>query len=134
TISVSLNATTTIAATATDPGSLNSSCSAPISYRHDNIAPSPPTITGTTPSSPSNNTMPRVTGSAEPNSTVSIYINGSCSGSPAASAVTLSGTFNIIVAVPANTTTTITATATDQAGNSSTCSNAFFYKNDTIPP
>ena len=63
-----------------------------------------------------------------------VYRNAECSGVPAATggaAVLGSG---ISVNVPANTTTTLAATATDSAGNESPCSNALSYVEDSNPP
>ena len=133
TVTVNANTSTALTANATDITG-TSACSTPITYVHDSILPAVPVLTGTTPSSPSTNPHPVVTGTAEVNSLVRIYLNGDCSGSPASSGVTGSGTFNLSVTVPLNTTTTITATATDQAGNTSLCSAPMFYTHDTVPP
>src|SRR6266542_2737141 len=82
-----------------------------------------PTFTSTNPASPANDNAPKILGSAESGSTVRLYTNASCSGSPVASgsAATFASP-GIVVSVADNSTTTFYATATNAEGNTSACS------------
>ncbi|HTK83172.1 MAG TPA: Ig-like domain-containing protein, partial [Bacteroidota bacterium] len=134
-VAVTMNANTSNALTATAAvGGATSPCSDIFFYVHDNIAPNAPLITGTTPASPSNDSSIVVSGTSEANSMITVYLNGNCSGPPATSAFTASGSFNIGVSVPRNATTPISVTATDQAGNPSVCSAPIFYSEDDVVP
>lgn len=99
----------------------------------DDDPPDAPMITGTSPASPSASATPSVIGTAETGTTVRLYLNGSCAGSPAAtgSAATLAGS-GIGVTVPTNATTTITARAVDGLGLLSPCSPSASYTNATV--
>jgi subtilisin family serine protease len=138
-VAVADNSTTTFSATATDTADNESSCSAAVSYSEvtpppDLEAPDPPQLT-VSPAGPANDNNPRVTGSAEALSTVTLYRNSSCAGAPAAtaSAAQLAAP-GISVAVADNTTTTVSATATDTADNESDCSTPVSYTESTPPP
>jgi Glucodextranase, domain B len=103
----------------------------------DSAAPSAPSVTSTMPGSPSNVTSLNVRGTAEPNSTVKVYSTSSCIGPVLGTDVANggSGNFSAAVTVGLNSTTTFYATATDAAGNVSTCSTTFVtYVEDSIPP
>lgn len=99
----------------------------------DDDPPAAPVITGTSPASPSSSATPAVIGTAEAGTTVRIYLNGSCSGSPTAtgSAATFGGA-GIPITVPVNATTTITARAVDGLGLLSPCSASVSYVNNTV--
>jgi hypothetical protein len=89
----------------------------------DTVAPNPPTFDGTSPPSGSDNNNPSIFGSAESSSTVDLFTDGSCSGTPAASGSAADfGSIGFTVPVADNTTTTFFGTATDEAGNASECS------------
>jgi hypothetical protein len=134
-VSVPLNSTTTFTATATDTAGNGSFCSSSITYVRDNIAPNMPVLTGTAPASPSMNNTPIIQGTAEAHSVIKMYTTGSCSGPVAGTTITaVSGIFSVMVNVPSNSITTITATATDSAGNVSLCSAGLTYVHDTSPP
>ncbi|MHA2609851.1 MAG: Ig-like domain-containing protein, partial [bacterium JZ-2024 1] len=134
-VTVSPNSTTTFYATATDLAGNTSSCSEGISYTHDDIPPAPPILTSTSPPSPSNNIAPSINGTAEPHSTVRLYTASDCTGPESASGPANSdGNFSIIVSVTPNSTTTFYATATDLAGNTSSCSPGISYTHDDIAP
>jgi FG-GAP-like repeat/FG-GAP repeat len=98
----------------------------------------PPQITDTDPDSPANNASPTVKGSgAEPNSTVRLYSNPSCTSAVlgTGSANQFNGATGITATVLANQTTSMWVTATDQAGNTSACSiAAFAYTEDSTAP
>jgi hypothetical protein len=101
----------------------------------DSRAPAAPRITATLPGSPANANGPRAVGTAEPGSTIRVYKTVGCTG--AAAAVGPASTFGstgLKVTVPDNTTTGLRATATDRAGNTSTCSAARTYVEDSRAP
>ncbi len=121
---VTPNAALTVHAAARDAAGNASGCSAPLTYRHDDIAPDAPTFSGTFPPSPSS-TVTTVTliGAAEPGSTVAIFAEGACDGEPVSTqSAGPNGIFTAVITVPANSVTTFTATATDAAGNTGACS------------
>ncbi len=131
-ISVADDSESLIRAQATD-GPLTSPCSDPISYVEDSTASAAPRLDATDPSSPSSDRRPRVVGRAEPGSRVELFTNGSCSGEPAASgsAAALRDP-GLAISVADGSTTTITAIATDAAGNSSPCSKPILYAERTF--
>jgi hypothetical protein len=97
-------------------------------------APLPPTITGTDPPSSSNENNPLVIGTAEPLSLVKVYESSDCSGPEAGAEVAEEfASPGIIVSVPDDSTTTLTATATNDTGTSE-CSGPFTYIEQTTPP
>jgi hypothetical protein len=98
--------------------------------------PPAPVLTGSSPQSPVNNNAPRILGTAPPGTTVTLFANDTCSGTPAGSGsaddLALAG---IAVTVADNSTTTFHAVATDGSGNSSACStSAVTYVEVTLPP
>jgi hypothetical protein len=99
----------------------------------DTVAPAAPLLTGTRPALPANNNAPAVWGSAEPASTVRLFA-GECVGAAASEggAGTLAG--GLTVPVPDDATTTLRATATDRAGNTSPCSEPVSYTEDSTGP
>ena len=76
-----------------------------------------------------------VLGSAEGGSTVKLYTTAGCTGTPVATgtAATLASP-GITVTVGNDTTTSFRATATDAAGNTSTCSSPITYTEDSTAP
>lgn len=129
------NSTTQLSATATDPTGNTSPCSNTISYTEDSAPPAPPTIAGSDPASPANDNLPAFKGSAEAGSIVRLYRSSSCSGPAfAVGPAAAFGSGGLAVVVPDNQTTQVTATATDPAGNGSSCSGAFSYTEDSTPP
>lgn len=104
----------------------------------DLAPPAAPQLISTDPASPSLSGTPRILGSAEAGSTVRIYPGSGCGGAPAAtgSAAELSSP-GIRVDVAATGTATFSATATDAAGNVSSCSATISYTrshSDSPPP
>ncbi len=95
-----------------------------------------PTVTSTDPASPSGSTTPKVKGTAEAGSTVTLYSNATCTGAALGSgtAADFAGA-GITAAVPNNATTTIYAKATKAAQEDSACSTTFVsYVNDSTVP
>ncbi len=94
----------------------------------DTTAPAAPHLTSTVPNSPADENHPKVVGTAEAGSTIRIYKGTTCSGAPVATgaAAELSSP-GIAVTVPDNSSTQLTATATDAALNASPCSTPIEY-------
>jgi hypothetical protein len=93
-----------------------------------------PTLTGTSPASPANNNLPKILGSAEAGSTVTLYTDAACTLGPAGTDTAAAfASPGITVAVADNSTTTFYATATDV--NTSACSpTSVTYVEDSTPP
>jgi hypothetical protein len=131
------DATTDLRATASGTVGNTSACSAAFSYTEDSTAPAVPALSGTNPASGANNNKPKVQGSAETGSSVLIYAAGDCSGQPLGigSAEEFVGG-GVEISVSDNTTTTLSALATDTAENVSACSAPISYAEVTpgIPP
>ena len=134
-VSVPDDTITRFRVTATDLAGNTSTCSAVREYVEDSTPPPAPSIKGTNPRSPANDNQPTVRGFALAPSTVRLYTTAGCAGSPVASGP--ASPFQVPglqVAVPDNTTTAFRATATDLAGNTSPCSGAWRYLEDSISP
>ncbi|MFT4050544.1 MAG: Ig-like domain-containing protein, partial [Solirubrobacterales bacterium] len=130
--SVTDNTTTTFSITATDAAGNVSDCSTSVSYTADNTAPTAPTITMAT-ASPGKTLTPTVTGSAEAGSTITLYKTANCT-STGTTYTQAQLTAGVTPTVANNATTSITATATDAAGNISGCSNVVTYTADNTAP
>ena len=90
----------------------------------DGSPPEQPTGLSSTPSSPSDDNAPRITGTAEEGTTVRVYATPDCSGEPAATGSAADfASPGLTVTVPDNSTTTFRATSTG-AGGTSPCSNS----------
>lgn len=138
-VTVADNTETQFSATATDAAENTSACSAPISYKEvspDEEAPAAPLLLSTSPTSPAENSSPRIIGSAEAGSTVRFFERAGCTGPVAGggTAAELSSP-GITVTALAETTTEFSANATDAAGNTSLCSTPISYTNTAkMPP
>ncbi len=136
--SVPDGSTTTFYATATENYDIVSDCSSTFAtYVEDSTPPDAPVVMTVFPASPANNNSPRVRGTAAEGSTVKLYGNAACSGQPLGTVV--AGTFvtaGAPAAVPDDSTTTIHATATDAAGNTSSCSTSSvtYVEDSALPP
>jgi Bacterial Ig-like domain len=127
--------TTRFRATATDRAGNVSPCSAGRNYVEDSTPPPAPQVTDTDPDSPANNNHPKVKGTAEAGSIVSLYTTTDCTGAPVASGpVSKFASPGLTATVGGNTTTSFRATATDHAGNVSPCSAARTYVEDSTRP
>jgi CSLREA domain-containing protein len=103
----------------------------------DSTPPVTPTIIATTPSSPSNDDTPAVTGTAESGSTVRLYSGADCSGTVLATGTASQFAGSGLVpssALAHDALTTFRVTATDAASNTSNCSSGFGYRQDSTPP
>jgi hypothetical protein len=115
--------TTTLYARAIRSGETVSACSSTsVSYVH--TAPAAPTLSSVSPASPNPSTTPAVKGSAEASSTVRLYSNTSCTGTPVTGTAAAFASSGLTATVTVGTTTTFKATATDAAGNVSGCSSS----------
>ncbi len=128
-----------VTATATDVAGNTSAASAVFSLTIDTTAPAAPSVPGLLPADDSgaigdgitNVTAPRLTGSAEPGSTVQLYAGTTLLGA----GVATGGIYTIAVSPAlAEGTYSVTATATDAAGNTSAASPAFSLTIDTTSP
>jgi hypothetical protein len=104
--------------------------------------PTTPCLDGTTPDSPANDNNPKIFGSADAGSTVTLYTDASCTtqvGTGTASEFAAPGI--AVDPVPDNSSTTYWAKATDASMNPSACSSTLgtaeaseTYVEDSIPP
>ncbi|HEU5011794.1 MAG TPA: Ig-like domain-containing protein, partial [Roseiflexaceae bacterium] len=98
----------------------------------DSVVPAAPVVTTPANGSVTNNPQPPVTGTAEPNSTVTIFIDGAAVGTTTADA---SGNWAFTPGTPlAQGAHTVKARATDAAGNTSVDSNTNTFTVDTVEP
>jgi NHL repeat len=97
--------------------------------------PAPPALTGTSPAAPANHNAPRIQGTAPAGSTVRIYTDNACTGSPVSDTAANLTSAGIAVTVPDDSTTTFFATATDAGNITSACSSSSVtYVEDSTPP
>jgi hypothetical protein len=128
-VAVADNSTTTFYATATAGGETSDCSPVGLTYVEDSTPPPTPTISSTSPASPSDDQSPEVRGSAEAGSTVRLYTDMACGGTPTASgsAATFASP-GLTVSVAKGSSTMFFARATDVAGNVSGCSLGVVYE------
>lgn len=99
------------------------------------LGPATPVLTGTSPASPGASTTTSVLGQSDPNTSIKLYKTQDCSGEVAATgtAAQLGGP-GIAVTVAAGSITGFRATATDESGDTSTCSGPISYKQESAAP
>jgi hypothetical protein len=133
-VTVGLGSSTTFSATNSD-FSGTAGCSNNITYQQVNDPPSVPDLTAVDPPSPADDNLPHVIGSADAGSTVAIFINAGCTGSPVGegSAVTFAGD-GIQVGVADNSTTTFYARASWAELPSACSSTSITYQEVTAIP
>lgn len=106
--------------------------------QEDIVPPSPPVFSAIDPPSPNSNGTPRITGVAEARSTVRLYAGPDCAGAPIAGESTYQlGLFTFFPAVAEGVIASFSATATDEAGNTSACSAPIAYerlRSGPLPP
>ena len=139
TATVANDSNSAFTATATDAAGNTSECSAAFNYVEDSTGPAAPVITDTDPDSPANDNNPEVKGTAETDSTVRIYKAPTAADCTPANLAAIGSEDDFSAAgltanVAADSTTTFRATATDAAGNTSGCSAAFTYTEDSTAP
>lgn len=129
-VTVEKETVTEFSASATDLVPLTSDCSEPISYTEssDDVPPAAPQLTGTDPATPNASGTPLILGTAEAGSTVRVYADPACGGSPVAagSAAELESP-GISVEVAEGVIAVFSANATDTGDNVSECSVPIFY-------
>jgi hypothetical protein len=128
------DATTTYSANASDAAGNTSECSDPVGFVNDSTTPDAPSSLSASPDSPSQSTDVTIRGTAEAGSSVDLYDNATCSGSPIETDDAAAFAAGIAVTADSNAATSWTATTTDAAGNSSECSDPVSFTNDTIAP
>ncbi len=109
----------------------------PVPNLPDTPPPAAPIVTATEPGTPGNDPTPNVKGSAEDGSTVALYKQVGCAGPVVVTgaAATFAATGLTSTAVLSGQLTTFSATATDAAGNVSSCSTTTTsYLLDDDPP
>ena len=104
------------------------------SFNVDTAAPPAPELTQTVPPSPANDNTPQIVGTAPAGTTVTLYGNAACSGSPLATVTAAELGGGIEVSVPDNSSTTFGATTTTAAENVSGCSEPLTYLEDSAAP
>ena len=124
--------TNNLRADTVDDAGNRSSCSDVFPYVLDTTAPAAPVLSETVPNSPSTDNTPAIRGTAAGAGTtiVALHASASCGGSPVATGTPAQLASAGGLAPPAQlngTTVSYSATATDQAGNVSVCSNALSY-------
>lgn len=137
TVAADRNTTTVFRARAVDAANNVSACSTTsASYLHDDLAPNAPTDLATNPPRWSNTvSTPTVSGNAEANGTVTVWLSANCTGTSFTTTASAIGAFSVVVNVGGNNIdTAITATVTDASGNVSSCSQAINYRWDTVAP
>jgi hypothetical protein len=101
-------------------------------FKAGQLAPSTPALTATNPASPSESTSPFIIGTATSGTTVKLYTNATCTGSPVVSGTAAAlASPGLQVTVAEETTTSFYATATDEKNNASECSTAISYRQDS---
>ena len=126
----------TFSVRATDAGGNADPTEATRTWTVDTAPPAAVTLSASGPASPANGNLPKVSGTAEPGSTVRLYGDAACAGpilaSGPAAALASPG---LTIAVADDSSTTLRATATDPAGNASACSSsALTYVEDSTAP
>ncbi len=107
----------TATATATDAVGNTSPESTPVTFAIDTTAPAAPAITSPADGTVTSDTTPAITGTAEPDSTVEVFIDGASVGTTTADGT---GAWTLTPTTPlADGDHTVTATATDAVGNTS---------------
>jgi alpha-tubulin suppressor-like RCC1 family protein len=135
TVDVAENSTRTFYARAQDLAGNLSGCSNGVTYVEDSTPPPAPVVAGVSPTSPSNDSNPKVSGSAEDGSTVRIYTDADCHTEVGEGTAAEFASPGIVVTVANDSTTVFYATATDAAGNTSPCSStSTAYVEDSTPP
>ena len=100
------------------------------------LGPPPPTLEGTTPTSPDASTTPTIFGGAATGALVKVYKTTGCTGPVVAqgTAAQLASPGLALTAPVATGTTTFFSATAEYEGLSSTCSGAISYKQEDAPP
>jgi hypothetical protein len=133
-VTVTMGSNTTFSATNSDFSGV-SKCSNNITYQQVSDPPGVPDVTAVDPPSPADDNLPHIIGSADAGSTVAVYADPSCTGSPLGlgSAATFSGG-GIQVGVADNSVTTFYARASWAELPSGCSATSVTYQEVTAPP
>ena len=104
------------------------------SFEVDTAAPPAPELSATEPPSPANDNTPQVLGSAPAGTTVRLYTGPDCNGAPIATVTPAELEAGVEATVAGDATTSFRATATTAAENTSGCSEALLYVEDSTAP
>lgn len=122
----------TVTATATDAAGNVGPAAAPVDFVVDTTAPAAPVITSPADGSTTNDPTPSISGTAEPGSTVEVFVDGTSIGTTTASDT---GAWSLTPPAPlADGDHTATATATDALDRVSPPSAEVGFTIDTTPP
>ena len=131
-LSVADDTTTAFYAVAVDEAGNVSACAGPVTYAEDSTPPAAPALSAL---APDDDNTPRLKGTAAAGSTVRVYTDASCSGSPVATGTAAElASSGIALSVADDTTTAFYAVAVDEVGNVSACSDGVTYVEDSTPP
>ena len=131
------NGSHSLTATATDAAGNTGAASSAMSVTVDTVAPAAPTIasfstdSGTVGDGITNDNTLTLSGTAEANATVKVFDGATLLGSAVANG---SGAWSYTTAALANGSHSLTATATDAAGNTGAASSAMSVTIDTVAP
>ena len=131
------NGSHSLTATATDAAGNTGAASSAMSVTIDTVAPAAPTIasfstdSGTVGDGITNDNTLTLSGTAEANATVKVFDGATLLGSAVANG---SGAWSYTTAALANGSHSLTATATDAAGNTGAASSAMSVTIDTVAP
>src|SRR5437588_29480 len=126
--------TYTITVRATDNVS-NVATASSSTFTWDTTPPAAPSSLAVSPVSPANNNAPKVSGTAEANSTVNLYTNATCTSALAATGTAAAfSSPGLALGVADVCTATCYATANDAANNVSPCSSGVAYVEDSTAP
>ncbi len=133
---ITANNTTGIYAITTDAAINTSACTLLANIVHDNIGPTDPGFTSTSPSSPSaSDTSPEVIGTTSADTvTVSLYSDAVCTTQIGTGTKATFIGAGITATVSSNATNTIYAKAVDSLGNPSNCTSLTSYVHDNTAP
>lgn len=128
---VARNEKVTVSARAKDSGgySTPSPCSNPMEYENDGTPPAPPRVTDVKWQYLNSGRQLVVTGTAEPHSTVAIFIDVACTGTPARTVqADAEGRFTATAPFSAGGSHRVFLSAKDASGNVSTCAEGPAYE------
>jgi hypothetical protein len=129
--------------TITNPDGQSVSATGLVTIDTAGTGPTVPCLNGSTPDSPNNNNNPEIFGTADAGSTVTLYTDSDCTGTPVGSgpASDFAAPGIAVDPVPDDSSTTYYATATDASNDVSACSSTLgtaaaseTYVEDSTPP
>ncbi len=122
-----------VSAQTTDAAGNTSAASAPVSFTVDSVAPAAPRVTSPASGSTVKTASPPLLGTAEPNTTVTLFLDSATTPTATVTA-SASGSWSHTPSPLAQGTHSVTAKATDAAGNTSAASAPVSFTVDTAAP